>query len=209
MENFLLLYLSRWKKQKINQLNRQEMLEQLYKFNCSTLFLLSPLGLSRRVLKEFGFINCFLKDGNRDLHIVNPVLLLFKPDDMDTFQMFVEEEYKRSRYLVEDYDYIGGYVVLVYKFPEEFNSDFQLFLEGKYSKFSDKFRKIYPKIIKIVDEYGRRHDELSSQYRIIYKTDDWKEQIEKDYNVLIDKDQEYWSVPDMSRETLKIEEFKK
>ena len=185
------------------------MIEQLFKFNCSTLFLLYPLGLSIKSLKEFGFINCFLSDKDRETACPFPILLLFKPADMEVMQMFIEEEYRRTDHLIEEYDYDGGYVVLVYKFPVKWKEDYQKFLDGKYSKFSRELKSTYPKIVQITDTYGRRRDELGSQFRIINKTADWKEQMEKDLNIVVEDDLEYWSKPDIEgREVLDIQKIK-
>ena len=68
--------------------------------------------------------------------------MLFKPDDVPYFGEFLDAEYERTSNLVEDYDYPGGYVVLIYKLDPDLNRDFNIVRQGKYSRTSKKFQKI-------------------------------------------------------------------
>ena len=92
----------------------------------STLFMIKPLGIGIERLEKVGFINAFIKDVSHDCIYDNCVYLLFKPHDMDLFRDFIDSEYERTNNIVEDYDYEGGYVVVVYKLDENFNKDYQL-----------------------------------------------------------------------------------
>lgn len=197
-------------------------IDALFKHNCSTLFLLYPLGLERRKIIEFGFKSAYIADASKDVGYENPVFLLFKPDSMTMFQAFADSEYLRVNPhtdtfdLVEDYDYEKGYVVLLYQFPEEFKEDYERFLEGKYSRFSKKFKATYPKMIKIPNN-GIPKDVISLPYKIVNNTKkvreeiehrgelDLKEELEKRLGVTFTSDMELWNVPG-DKDILKIEE---
>jgi hypothetical protein len=60
------------------------------------------------------------EDVSHDSVYEDCVYLLFKPHDMDLFRDFIDSEYERTDNIVEDYDYEGGYVVVVYKLDENF-----------------------------------------------------------------------------------------
>lgn len=190
-------------------------LEVLFKYNCSTIFLLYPLGLERRKLHALGFVQAYLKDAEKhDIEYENPVFLLFKPTSPTVFQAFVDAEYERVNKhtntvdIVEDYDYIDGYVVLAYQLPKEFEEDYRKFLVGKYSRFSKKFRETYPKSVKIKGDNGKDIDELSAQYRIINKIKELKDMLEDKLAVTFDSDQEFFSKPNPDKETLSYEKVR-
>lgn len=184
------------------------MIETLFKFNCSTLFLLHPLGLNRHNLNQFGFVNCYLSDKNREISVQRPVLILLHPEDMELMQLFIEEEYSRTANLIEDYDYEGGWVVLVYSFPERWKKEYETFIEGKYSQFSKKFKEIYPKVIRTSEEGDPPKDIISVQYNIVNKTQDWKEMLERDLGIIIsDEEQEYWKKPN-GKEIMDVKKIK-
>ena len=137
----------------------------------STLFMIKPLGIGIERLDKVGFINAFIKDVSHDCIYDNCVYLLFKPHDMDLFRDFIDSEYERTNNIVEDYDYEGGYVVVVYKLDENFNKDYQLVRQGLYSKTSKDFQNLFPKVVKIMKN-GKHRDEISLQYRIFNRTQD-------------------------------------
>lgn len=184
-------------------------LEILFQYNCSTIFLLYPLGLERRKMVPLGFKEAYLKDVEKtDIEYENPVYLLFKPESPTIFQAWLDVQYETSNKftntvdIIEDYDYKDGYVVVVYQFPKEFEGDYKKFLEGKYSKFSKKFKETYPKLVKIKTSDGRQMDEISVQFRITHRTMDLKEMLEEKLGVEFESTQEFFSKPDMGRETL-------
>ena len=137
----------------------------------TTLFMVKPLGIGIERLDKVGFINAFIKDVSHDCIYENCVYLLFKPHDMDLFRDFIDSEYERTNNIVEDYDYEGGYVIMVYKLDENFKKDYQLVRQGLYSKTSKNFQNLFPKVVKIMKN-GKHRDEISLQYRIFNRTQD-------------------------------------
>jgi hypothetical protein len=173
----------------------------------TTLFMVKPLGISIEQLEKVGFINGFIKDVSHDCIYDNCVYLLFKPRDMDLFKDFIDNEYERTNNIVEDYDYEGGYVVVVYKLDENFNKDHQLIKQGLYSKTSKSFQNLFPKVVKIM-KYGKHKDEISLQYRIFNRTQDLINFWEDKLGITFSSDQEVWEGFHEERETLNIKNIK-
>lgn len=175
---------------------------------CSTIFLLPGVGLKRQNLLRHGFISAYIDDKNHDVHYDTSIYLLYKPEQISEFQKFMTSEYKRTPLLVEDYDYPGGYVVTVYKFPSEFLSEYELFLQGKYSKFSKKYIDLFPSRIEVYDPIDNLNKEkYSLQYHVFGRTAAirkyWEEVLGYKPGELPD-DLEYWSIPEKEKETLDI-----
>ena len=173
----------------------------------TTLFMVKPLGLSIEKLDKVGFINGFTQDVEHDCIYQDCVYLLFKPTDMDVFRDFIDSEYERTDNIVEDYDYEGGYVVVVYKLDPKFNKDYQLVRQGLYSKTSKDFQNVFPKIVKIMKN-GKHRDEISLQYRIFNRTQDLINFWEDKLGITFSSDQEVWEGFHEERETLNINNIK-
>lgn len=172
----------------------------------STIFLIRPIGLSVEILEKYGFINAYIGDVDCENQYNCCVFLLFKPLDMDLFMDFIENE-RDLNSIIEEYDYSGGYVVIVYKFPNEFKNDYELVKKGLYSKTSKEFQKLFPKVIKIVKN-GKHRDEISLQFRIFNRTQDLVNFWEDKIGYRFTKDQEVWEGFHLDRETLNIKKLK-
>jgi len=173
----------------------------------STLFMVKSLRIDRDKLLTNGFINGYYKDLSQDFHYENCVYILFKPTDMDRFAFFLDQEKERTDDIIDDYDYEGGYVVVVHQLDPEFKSDFDLVKKGQYSKTSRKFQELFPKITKIIKN-GKQKDEISLQYRIFNKTQDLINFWEENLNIKLDLGQEVWEGFHEERETLNIHKLK-
>lgn len=167
----------------------------------TTIFMVPTLKLDKNKLKENNFINAYIRDENRDFYD-NCIYLLFKPEDLDIFREFVSEEYeKKNSVLVEDYDYPGGYVVMVYKLDYKFKKDFDLVKWGKYSKTSLAFQELFPKVVSIKSgKYVK--EEVSLQYRVFNRTEDLIHFWEEKLGVTFDSNQEVWHGFEEEKEVL-------
>ena len=174
----------------------------------STIFIAPTLNIPRKDKEENGFLNAYIKDANKEINYENAIYLLYKPTDMFRFNKFLEEE-KFKNNILDDYDYDGGYVVVVYKLDNKFKRDFQLVKTGKYSQTSEKFQKTFPKIVKILDRKGLHKDELSLQFRIFNKTDDLREFWEKKFGMDFEPTMEVWGGWNEEAEILDINKIKK
>lgn len=174
----------------------------------STIFIAPTLNIPRKDKEENGFLNAYIKDVNKEINYKDAVYLLYKPTDMFRFNKFLEEEKAKNKNILDDYDYEGGYVVVVYKLDNKFKDDFELIREGKYSRTSDKFQKAFPKVIKIKDSRGLHKDELSLQFRIFNKTNDLKEFWEAKFGMKFTPNMEVWGGWNEEAETLDINTIK-
>lgn len=177
------------------------------KRSISTLFMVKPLGIGIEKLDKTGFINGFIKDVSHDCIYEDCVYLLFKPLDMDVFRDFINSEYEKTENIVEDYDYEGGYVVVVYKLNPNFKKDYEFVKKGLYSKTSKDFQDLFPKVVKIIKN-GKHRDEISLQYRIFNRTQDLIDFWEDKLGIRFSNDQEVWEGFHEERETLNIKNIK-
>lgn len=115
-------------------------------------FLIAPFGLSDTTPPykhpDLGFMNAYVDDVHRSFERDDLVYMLFKPKNYLTFNKFTQLLTEKD-YLLDDYDYEGGHVVVVLIFPKEFQKDYKLVLEGKYSKTSRKYQDLFPRTLKL------------------------------------------------------------
>jgi hypothetical protein len=173
----------------------------------TSIFIVPTLSISREKLADNGFVNGYIKDGMREIQYENAVYLLFKPENLDKFKDFLDEEYERTKSIIDDYDYEGGYIVVVYMLNSRLEEDFKLIKESKYSQTSKKFQEIFPKIVKI-NKLGYQRDEISLQYRIFNKTEDLRKYWEDILNMNIDETIEVWQGFFEDNETINLTKIK-
>jgi hypothetical protein len=181
------------------------------KKNITSIFMVPTLKVPKDALRNNGFINAYIKDDGREDQYKESIYLLFKPDNLDKFREFLDDEYERTKTIIEDYDYEDGYVVVVYQLNDKYKRDFNLIKQGKYSKTSEEFQKVFPKVIKLIKN-GLSRDELSLQYRIFNRADDliefWEEKLGINFKITIGDDFEVWSGWDEQNEILNLNKIK-
>ena len=173
----------------------------------TTLFMVPTLKIGRENLTENNFLNAYIKDGDKDVQYTNGVYLLFHPKSLDKFREFLDEQYEKTKSIIDDYDYEGGFVVVVYQLDKKFNKDFTLVKQGKYSKTSKEFQNLFSKTVK-VKKNGLRKDEISLQHRIFNKTEDLIKYWEDKLGVDFDNSMEVWQGWIEENETLFIDKLK-
>ena len=180
------------------------------KKNITSIFIVPTLKVPKDALKGNGFINGYIKDLRKEDQYEDSIYLLFKPKDLDKFREFLDYEYERTKTVIEDYDYEDGYVVVVYQLDNKYKKDYNLVRQGKYSKTSANFQKLFPKVVKITRN-GLHKDEISLQYRIFNKAEDlisfWEEKLEIDFKSTFGEDFEVWDGWDESKEILEIDKI--
>ena len=169
----------------------------------TSIFIVPTLKINKELLMDNGFINGYIKDENKELNYENSVCVLFKPNDLDKFRNFLDGEYERTKNIIEDYDYEGGHVVVVYQLDKNFRKDFALIKKGLYSKTSVEFQKLFPKVIKITKN-GLHKDEVSLQYMVFNRTPQLIEFWQNRLEVTFDDEQEVWHEFNLENETLNI-----
>lgn len=168
------------------------------------------LKVPKDALRGNGFINGYVKDLRKEDEYEDSIYLLFRPVDLNKFREFLDYEYERTKSIIEDYDYENGYVVVVYQLDAKYKTDYNLVRQGRYSKTSTDFQKMFPKIVKITRN-GLHKDEISLQYRIFNKAEDliefWQEKLEVDLKDMIGEEFEVWDGWDESKEILEIDKI--
>lgn len=98
-------------------------------------------------------------------------------------------------------------ISLEFSLPREYEYDFDMFLLGKYSEFSDKFKNL------LLKTYGREKSDNNkvTMYEVLYPSDLKRKLIAEDLNVNLKVvPNEVFSVPNIDDERyLTIKEFKK
>lgn len=173
----------------------------------TTIFIVPTLSIGREKLEENGFINGYIKDSQREVQYDSCIYLVFKPENLDRFKTFLDEEYERTKSIMDDYDYPDGIVVVVYKLNARLDNDINLIKQGKYSQTSKRFQEIFPKVVK-VKKNGLMKDEISLQYRIFNRTEDLIEFWENKLGVTLDEDSEVWSTFIEENESFNLEKTK-
>lgn len=146
---------------------------------------------------------------------------LFDQDDQFEKCFFIEQEFDLSNpeithyeheltnnsYFLKHYDY-SNYVIYVFKFPEEYLKEYDLFIEGKYSKFQKDAKDL------IIDFwtslYGGFKDGINFVLKvkqILYKSKELKDVLEQELKVKLDDDAELSSLINKSEETINLNLF--
>jgi hypothetical protein len=173
----------------------------------TSIFIVPTLKIPKDQLLENGFINGYIQDVEQDMQYNNSVYLLFNPKDLIKFRDFLDDEYERTEQIIEDYDYDGGFVVVVYKLDEQYKQEYELVKLGKYSETSEDFQKLFPKVVKL-KKNGLHRDELSLQHRVFNKTEDLIEYWEKKLGIDWNSDLEAWEGWNKEKEILNINKLK-
>lgn len=173
----------------------------------TSIFIVPTLKLGKEHLVNNNFLNGYIADLRRDVQYEDAVYLLFKPDDLDRFREFLENQYESNHMLIDDYDYEDGFVVVVFKLDMKHKKDLDLIMRGKYSQTSQKFKDIFPKVVKVVKNHLHK-DEISLQYRIFKKTQDLRDYWEDRTGVVFTEDMEVWPGFDLLNESLDLDKVK-
>lgn len=175
----------------------------IIKKTVTSIFMVPTLKIGKETLEKNNFIDAYTEDFNCSIDYKDVVFLLFKPKDLNIFKDFLENEYVRTKSIIEDYDYKEGYVVVVYQLDGSFKKDFDLIKSTKYSKTSQEFQKLFPEIVNLNGK-----ETQSIQYLIFKKDkkliDFWENVIGSSF--LSSLDLEVWTAFSIENETLNIKE---
>jgi hypothetical protein len=133
------------------------------------------------------------------------IVVIFDNIDDEPLKMLI---YKlQSDYLFMDCEYgdDNKEIVLYFDVPKEFKSDFEKFIKGSYSEFSDEYKN------RLTSYFGKETCEdwgLVTMWDTIYPKDNKKDQIAEKYGVDVKQIKELISSPDLEYEIYKtIEEL--
>lgn len=173
----------------------------------TTLFLLPLVNLPKELRDKYHFVNSYLMDTSNssefsEMFTANPkikIYSLFKPDSIKDFTSELDKEN------IEYYDVGYNLIMIISYLPDVFRSDYEHFINGYYSKFSEKAKKMFPDIKDAYRDGVKVGKEYTIHYHIFNRTDWMKELWMKRLNVVeLDDDLEYWSRPIIESETFDI-----
>lgn len=188
------------------------------KENVSTVFLLPGIEIKdelKDLFYTFGFENTFLTCPPLS-YPYEVIYLLFKPVSINMDFMRSAERLQINENFIETLDGGNNKVVLVYRIPKRFKRDYEMFLEGKYSKLGEDFKKCFvlEEFVKDINgkpvkENGRYLKEPSDFFHIFNQTDKikdkWKERLGYSEDEHILDGCELYSKQDPIEETLEEE----
>lgn len=165
-----------------------------------------------RQFSEFGFVNSYLfwMEGEYDF---NTLYLVFRPSEFSLgFHLLISALEKNINF-IETVDRPGA-VILVYKVPSKFGSDYLLVLNGAYSLTSPDFKGCFQMRDYKIDEKGNLMKtpsgsyitEHSTYYHVFNKTEylraKWIETLGE--GTRLPKDMELYEKCDINKETLVV-----
>ncbi len=151
------------------------------KENISTIFLLPAVEIPETVKDKFyeqGFISTYLTC-NKLSYPFEVIYILFNPGEFSIDYNYFERMLINNPNYIEVFDLGNNLVLYVYKIPDKFKEDYNLFLQGKYSKFSKEYKKLFPERSYIIgtdkkpirDHNGKYKTEMSPFHHVFNRSD--------------------------------------
>lgn len=155
----------------------------------SSLFLLPMLPGHKSVyLTTKQLINCFMSTPDND----RCISLLYRFHGSREF-VLLESHLTSNPDLLKVDDVSKSSVLYTFRIPEKYLNDYDRFLNGQYSQFSDAYKD---RILKF-HESGP----MSVIGQILYKSNDRRKALEEKLETVLPEDAEVFSVPDIAKET--------
>lgn len=157
------------------------------------------IGYSKMELKPY-IVNAYLGDTSmNDWDFSSPdVFVLFKWMYNNSFRE-LEKKLENDKYFKVSYDAVDGYIMFVFTISPSFERDYNHFITGKYSKFSD------PAKIRIM----RHRTKNSPMPLILDKDSTLREYWEDKIGIQLSADDEVWPIINKDDEIFDKNEFKK
>jgi hypothetical protein len=143
------------------------------------------------------FVNCYV--GTEGEGYMNQIYLVYRFGGDLHYQKF-EEELKRHPKFDRVIDPDHHHVIYVFNMSMEDKIEFEKFKEGKYSEFSNKYKKQILKFNINPAKYDEETMKETIVYGVLHKTNTQKRRIEKLIGETLDEDLEYLSTPEESEE---------
>lgn len=162
----------------------------------STLFLAPAFELNLNSALWHYFVNAYLDDYTIEHVYKRPLFILLETRKLDDSFKRVDFDLQRNKNF--RYSYVAGthglsfLFMYVFECPEQYTEEYDRFLKGQYSKFSERYKGRFYKIIPD-SEGGFDESPISG---VMYKTDKLKEKVEDIIGVPLSPSQEYFGIPD-------------
>ncbi len=165
-------------------------------------FFLAPLTLIPKNYFEKA-INYFALNAHYP-NLSNHVFVLFEKDLLEEFEI----SRLQTTNIFEKVEEYGEFLLFTFKLLPTFTKDYSLFLEGKYSKYSEKAKQVILKYIPthVYDPIAKTKV-LSNGFKVIYPQKQDRIQLEILLGVTLKEDAEIYSSPDLDIETFNINKY--
>lgn len=162
----------------------------MYVKNKSFTYIMPMLGSS---YQDFSNVKgCFIRHEDYP-ELETSVFVIVKLPEID-FQDYIKKAEKHKQF--KHCDLIGGeHALLFFDVPKEYLNDYTYFVNGKYSKLSENYKR------KIIGFWDARN--ISNVIDVLYKNEKAFKRLEAQYDIEIPRDIEASSVLDMDKETYK------
>lgn len=186
--------------------NKWEIFQSRYdgKYTKTTQFLLSSLELKITASLLCWLENAFIDDANHAHNYTRPIFLLFKVRE--------DKEWDKTyQYLITHENYVNDYnvgmdgtddlVMVVFSVPKKFQNEYFHFKQGRYTKFSEEYKKKFPKYLSSQKEKGGKKE--ATVWQILHNTKSLKRKLEEEFGLsenFLDEQDEIWDIPRKSRE---------
>lgn len=179
--------------------------------NKTTLFMLPAIGFkeektSLKMLKYFGFVNCYLQHNQGFTDYPNCLFLVFNPSNqaLEKFKDFYQV-YRTYPNFVTDYTIDYRLVVLVFRVLPKWQETLRAFTESHYSKMSKDYAELFKSI-----NMSTGKVQAGPEYFIMRRDAEYRKHLEdsltnKGSRVKIDEKAELMSPLDLKREHLNYE----
>lgn len=177
-----------------------EKIHNVIKPNKTLNFLFPLTGYVRTDFDPY-LVNAYIGDrGLFDWDWSSPDIFILTKYDKSKEFMKMEKAIETNKYFLTSYDLFNGtYIMFVFRISPSFKSDFDKFLEGKYSEFSD------PAKIRLM----RDRSPKSAMPLILDKDKSLKLHWETKIGVELDDNAEVWPIYNEDDEYFNRDEFKK
>lgn len=183
--------------------------------NKTTLFMLPSIGFqeektSLRMLKYFGFVNCYLSHYQSTVDYPNCLFLVFNPSNeaLEKFKDFYKV-YRTYPNFITDYTIDYRLIVLVFRVLPKWNETLQAFTESHYSKMSKEYSELFKNI-----DMSTGKVQAGPEYFIMRKDPEYRKYLEDSLSnrvgdrsslVKIDESAELMSPLDLKKEHFNYE----
>lgn len=153
--------------------------------NKTTLFMLPSIGFqeqktSFKLLKHFGFVNCYLKHTQSYDTYPDCLILIFNPkkEVLPRFKEFYTV-YKTYPNYVEDYVIDLNLIAIVFKVLPKWVDSLAFFKQSKYSYMSKEYSELFKKL-----DFETGSIKAGTEYFIMRKDPDYRKHLEESLSVV-------------------------
>jgi hypothetical protein len=125
----------------------------------------------------------------------NIIIITYWSTSDDGFESYIHE--LKANELCMDYIEGDEVISLVFKFPDKYLHEYECYMQGRFSEFSDEAKKVIQKYILDIHKYK----DAFRIKRVLDKDQQLRKELEQKLAVVIDEDLELSSIPDAVLET--------